>query len=94
MRPEIALIYAVFDDTAESLCPFCTSSYQSGCSTVAVHPRSSLGIRDEAADVGEEVHQAGVGRATEDLAELLVSDDNDRAGLLAASSARARKNAS
>ena len=51
-------------------------------SPVAVHPRSSLGIRDEAADVGEEVHQAGVGRATEDLAELLVSDDNDRAGLL------------
>jgi hypothetical protein len=31
--PEIALIWAVFDDLAESLCPLSTSAYQPGCST-------------------------------------------------------------
>ena len=37
MRSEIALTYAVFDDLAVSLCPLRTSSYQPGCSTVAVN---------------------------------------------------------
>src|SRR5215210_7111207 len=38
MRPEIAYICIDLDNLAESLCPLRTSTYQPGCSTVAVNP--------------------------------------------------------
>jgi hypothetical protein len=36
VRPEIRLIYGVFGDSEDYLCPLRTSLYWLGCSTVAV----------------------------------------------------------
>ena len=51
--PAIGLIYGVFGDFGECVCPLRTTLYQPGCSTVAVRSRSSLGTEDEATDVGD-----------------------------------------
>ena len=53
MRPGIALVQAVFDDLAVSLCPVCTSP-------VAVHSWPSTHSRDEVSDVGQRMTEVDV----------------------------------
>ena len=74
MRPEIALVYAVFDDLGVSLCPVRTSAYQPGCSTVAVHLSASIRARDEVSGVGQGMTEVNVvGSVSLDLEELILS---------------------
>ena len=47
------------------LCPLRTSSYQPGCSTVAVLSRAFRRAGNEAADVGQGVYEVIVGRTEE-----------------------------